>query len=904
MIQNQVPLYTIKNPYGSNRVSFKNNQRVSQSFGETSYLDKKRAKDNFNNNAVIKKQLTVLGLGLGILASAAVVVGALNHHKVSNLEKSVEGFKKSNNIKAPDIEGKISTLEAMIKDIPGSTKTLLTPNVEAPKIPEGLNIAGNTFLKLNKEGNISDATIVKIKNEIQSSLDGDFQMKEYDKTKLWSVSYEGWGGFAGGQHDVANELPTAMKAEGIDTIVVAPLLKVKDKKNPIFSLTAIEGQADKFLYKTNKEFPGGSKEVVVTKIYDEAMNGSEDKLQVFHAKVGPKQVDVLFVHDNRLFDLKEVEKFGSIYDNVPHSDHKTRLAQFSNLTYELLMKAKEGKIKIDGKAIEAPNKMLAHEAWQSGSLLQKMKLFSHVEEEHNLRGEKTKELASYARELANNTGVIIHNVNHSYQGWAESFDKENPFKQMEDYYNLLYGKYAHKMVESNIIDDLQGTGLQRVGFVGDWMNAAHSGITLAAKIGSVSEGYTKELTEKGLGSKLTELIKIKWQNGGLVSFPNGVDKSIESASKDCVDKINNKLKDLGRKERIQYYLEKPTDKVNPDNKAEVAKFLKAKLENQKVFLTLLKEDVQNYKTLQSNPDAKVPKSILFNKDALQGFYGDYNHVDLSGIDPNKADGITVYSMASRLDKQKGFDTTADALVKLAKTWNTNPETKGKEDLFLFSGAGDAEIEKYLAKTMEKLHNINPDFAKRVLFTRDRLSPQGLLLTNMTTRNIMPSDFEPYGISDAKGLYAGTHVITTGVGGTNPSGSISRKIFDYDDNQKTANAMVMKDYEYMCTAKDDDKKFIRKRNATKLADMLVRNMNLPKDNITRMDINALNTDVSWDKGAVQNYFDILKIKKPQPQKAKVKTTTVRSANKKNTTTKTNTIIKSNKTTKTNKKPGKK
>lgn len=900
MIQNQVPLYKTKNPYNSNLISFENNKRVNQSFGESSYLEKKQNKDTLNNRAAIKKQLTILGVGLGILASTAVVVGALIHKKVSSLEKSVENLK---NNKAPDIDGKISALETIIKDIPGNTKTLLTPKVEAPKTPEGLNIKGNTFLKLNKEGNISDATVAKIKNEIQSSLDGDFQMKEYDKTNLWSVSYEGWGGFAGGQHDVANELPTAIKAEGIDTVVIAPLLKVKDKKDPKagFSLTAIEGQADKFLYKTHSPLPGGSKEVVVTKIYDEAMNGSEDKLQVFHAKVGPKQMDVLFVHDGRLFDLKEVEKFSNIYDNVPHSDHKTRVAQFSNLTYELLMKAKEGKIKIDGKAIEAPNKMLAHEAWQSGALLQKMKLFSYVEEEHNLRGEKTKELTSYARELANNTSVIIHNVNDSYQGWAESYDKEKPFKQMEDYFNLLHGKYAHKMVESSVIDDLRGTDLERVGFVGDWMNAAHSGITLASKIGSVSEGYTKELTEKGLGSRLTDLIKIKYQNGGLISFPNGLDKSIESASKDCVDRINNKLKDFGRKERIQHYLEKYTDKINPDNKTEVAKFLKAKSANKKVFLTLLKEDLKNYKTLQSNPDAKVPKSILFNKDALQGFYGDYNHVDLNDIDPNKADEITIYSMASRLDKQKGFDTAADALVKLAKTWNTNPETKGKEKpIFLFSGSGDAEIEKYLAKTMERLHNIDPDFAKRVLFTKDRLSPQGLLLTNMTTRNIMPSDFEPYGISDGKGLYAGTHVITTGVGGTNPSGSISRKIYNYDDDPKIANAMVMKDYEYMCTAQNRD--VARKRNAVKFADMIVKDINLPKDHIIRMDVNALNTDVSWNKGAVKNYFDVMKIKPAQKQtpKAKKVISKIKSTTKTNKSTTTNTTT----TNKPKKKAGKK
>ena len=100
---------------------------------------------------------------------------------------------------------------------------------------------------------------------------------------------------------------------------------------------------------------------------------------------------------------------------------------------------------------------------------------------------------------------------------------------------------------------------------------------------------------------------------------------------------------------------------------------------------------------------------------------------------------------------------------------------------------------------------------------------------------MPSDFEPYGISELKGLYAGSHVIATEVGGMKSDGEISRKIYSYDDyGADKANAITVKDYEFMCLAPDGKKASIRERNSQKLCEAMQKDISLKRDESISMD----------------------------------------------------------------------
>ena len=64
---------------------------------------------------------------------------------------------------------------------------------------------------------------------------------------------------------------------------------------------------------------------------------------------------------------------------------------------------------------------------------------------------------------------------------------------------------------------------------------------------------------------------------------------------------------------------------------------------------------------------------------------------------------------------------------------------------------------------------------------------------------------------------------------------------------------------MCLAPDGEKASIRERNSQKLCEAMQKDISLKRDESISMDLNALKTDVSWDKGAIQNYMDKMKIK---------------------------------------------
>ena len=74
----------------------------------------------------------------------------------------------------------------------------------------------------------------------------------------------------------------------------------------------------------------------------------------------------------------------------------------------------------------------------------------------------------------------------------------------------------------------------------------------------------------------------------------------------------------------------------------------------------------------------------------------------------------------------------------------------------------------------------------------------------------------------------------------------------------ANAITVKDYEFICISPDWDKAARKDRNSTKLAQAMEKDIELSKEDSIKMDLNALKTDVSWNKGAIQNYLNQMKI----------------------------------------------
>lgn len=753
-------------------------------------------------------------------ADALLLYGATINHKTRLMLKELQGISAKGYPPNELNELEYKAMQA-VKNIP-------VP-VEFPNHP--LSIWGGLYLDLQDDYKLPQTTKGMMVRDVAKVLNGETKMKEVTNPVVWSFSYE-YTNPVGGQTDIARQQPVAMTKAGVETYAITPMHKMSVNGKPVNYIQEEDGQ---LYYYT----PG--QKTKVDKVYEgDLQTGKKtDKFTVYYGEYGPDKQKTLFLYDDDMYNFGDTDT-GMVYQDLPHSPERVRMAQFNNMSYEALAQAFEKGLRLpDGTPIPAPDKIIAHEAWQSAGLLCKNRLYSRAEDAMHSRKKST---TDYLRNVADNTIVVVHNLGNGYQGQSWS-----P-KVAEEYFNVLYNGFARDIVQNSCIADagrrkfnLFGTPSQRIGFYEDVLNPAHAATTLATSIGPVSEGYRKELVEDGISSKLDTIIKIKDKKGSLDVYPNGVDKKPLAATKENVNKINSdigpKLQEItGKKANVKAYLETVDDDIDS---IDTAAFGRKKDSNKELFCELLKDAAQNN-------NAPTP---LIHGSKAPDFYEGTAGIDISNITKD----TPIFSMASRLDSQKGFDTMIDAYAKLIENWDNDDPNK---PVLLISGGGDSNLANYIQNKKDSLGQKG----SRILFTQNRISESGLLFMNMTTRNCMPSDFEPFGISELKGMYAGSHVITTEVGGMKSQGEISRKIYSYDDcGPDKANAVTVKDYEFMCIAPIGQTDVVRDRNSTKLMQALKKDIELSKEDSLKMDLNALKTDVSWDKGAIQNYFDRMKIK---------------------------------------------
>ena len=694
------------------------------------------------------------------------------------------------------------------------------------------------------------------------------QIKPVKNPRVASISYEGFAGKTGGQSDVAIELPKGFKDAKVDVFNIAPGLHGKIGQDS-YILKQVEGSADEFEYfnpmiKTLQERLGKPVEPIkITRIYAEDLETvykgetRSFKMEAFHGRT-PDDQEIVILNEPDVFNLGELKE-GNIYTDEAKYPEKVRMAFFNKLTMQFLSVLEDKKIMLDGAVMRPVDRIVAHEAWQSGGLLGQMRFLSPIQKHF---GEITPEKAEYFEQLADSSIVLGHNVNPGYQGWGN----RSNVQELENVFEVLYGEFAKPIVEeASLISHIKtdsGEGLkdlQRVGFIGNNMNLSHLSVALKGKLVPVSENYSKELID-GIGKRLSGLIYEASKGGTVLGIRNGIDKAPLAPTLEKAVRINKYMNSslpstikneatgavehLTFDKQVQAYFDDAFKVM--DNHDEAFKATKgAFIDYYKKFIEVTKNgSINNPVGFTMKEGERIP--VLSTMEKVE-FIGGTEFVNLDDVTAK----TPIFSMIARMDDQKGFDTTAAAVKKVMEEMEDAAEIYGEKPVFILNASGKND---QLITDLENLKKELGEKGNRVIFQRGFLNENFLDWMNMSSDfTFMPSNFEPCGIGDAKSLACCTPVIASPVGG------IPDKIKDM------VNGIYIKNFETELS-KDQkglpyDKQEVMMHNATQMSKAILnalKKINHKPEEYINMRKEAGKCDFSWSNGPIQKYMKEMNI----------------------------------------------
>jgi len=360
--------------------------------------------------------------------------------------------------------------------------------------------------------------------------------------------------------------------------------------------------------------------------------------------------------------------------------------------------------------LKLPNILIAND-WHLGALTGLCKYASIAQAYKNTIDRQTAELI--------NAIPIIHIAHHlGYQGWDYPNTARLLNSLYEDNANLVF-KNAKAIKNSN-------PRTPNTLIVFDCYNQASVSFHLADRVVTVSKNYLQEVSsELGLGLDFRDILKIRKDHRTFYGIVNGYDKNLISPNEKKIEHINE-------------YFEGFDFKVFDENS------LENKLNNKKECMKLLSK-------LASNPEYKqkvLPLTDLFDFE------------DISAL-VKKADKVPFVCATSRLVEQKGYDIAAQAIIQLIE----NNKNKGVEfPVFVMGGAGDLQLFQKLQNLKIEVAKIDKQAAKRIFVFRGYRDEFAYAMQLAADFYLMPSRFEPCGLTQMEAMAKGALPIATSTGG--------------------------------------------------------------------------------------------------------------------------------------------
>lgn len=530
---------------------------------------------------------------------------------------------------------------------------------------------------------------------------------QIEKIRGWMVSAETATFMKmGGLGMIAAELPEAFNAcfgtRGESLTVVTPLyLGDTGKKKALLS-------GDLYSGAEHREIKLSKIKTLDVPFIGKKSTLVRQKVDVYTGRFGNS--NYVFLANERFFNIDPHK------DNPPAQDgcyimnkyginEVERFAFFSKAVYILVKNICEGKI----KELELPNVIIAND-WHSGALSGLLKYFTVAQVDNQTMD------AALADRLK--TLPIVHIAHHlGYQGW----DYENTVKIL----NSLYEYTAATVLKNAKAIKNSNPRATNTLIVHDCYNQASGNFHLADRVVTVSKNYLEEVSkELGFGFDFRDILKIRKDHRDFFGIVNGYEKKLISPNQEKINAVN------------RYF--------DTDFKTFSETDLSGKLHDKKEFINLLSKIAtdKNYKQ-------KVIPLIDI-----------YKFEDLTKAVKN-AEKTPIVSATSRLVEQKGYDIAAQAILNLARKYK---EAQTEPPVFILGGAGDINYFEMLTRLKDKVAELSPRIARRIFVFHGYKDEFAYAIQLASDFYMMPSRFEPCGLTQMEAMAKGTLPVAMSTGG--------------------------------------------------------------------------------------------------------------------------------------------
>ena len=442
--------------------------------------------------------------------------------------------------------------------------------------------------------------------------------------------------------------------------------------------------------------------------------------------------------------------------------------------------------------------------------------------------------AQTAQKLKDMSVITIgHNV--MYQGSSQS---NNDYFQKKattsNILNTLFDKYTYDIVThaksgaSEIDPNDEGLKvldnvllLEYENDVENYTNFLNMGIILSDYFDPVSKNYAKELIDvkrNDLSYMLQWALVQKDKAGKLVGVINGNDYA----------NLNIEAKASGIKKGTGVEFE--TYNKNDS----VADIMGYRLDNK---INFYNDFVLPYTQSSASSASKIQevKNLTSTIEFVEGKQG----TTLPILSDSEIENTPILMSGGRLVSQKGIDVLCEAIQMLFDNWDKDFKGENKPIFYIAGGDGEGGTQRKIIEDMkEKLSKEDND---RILFAHGRVPMAAFMAAS--DYFLMPSKFEPCGLTQGESLALATPVVASAVGGivdtVNRNGKFNGVLTDKNE-MLSAKGYYEALKEALEIFYDDKKKY------------------------SQMVKDSIDEDFSWAKegrqGPVYDYLDLLGIKR--------------------------------------------